>query len=292
MTTTHPDLTISIKQSSTVFEGLANVRRYDRPSASEIANYVRSVVGPSPHGYHVHIEAEEDEFQRVAQALADYDVTLTHDQTQGEGRHALKDPEPIEVERPSADSGQHRSSWLVAACVGAVVVLCAGAIWATMSALGRNEPEVPVAPEETSTSEEPAPAAVVISREGLMVEAPAGFKVEPDGDMWRASGEDPNFRLQLAVDPLYQLPPAALIEQILTEIENDPQVELLNNEGSALTYRETGTDGSQALWKTWVEGGHHISIGCHSRSAPTQVQAATCRMAVDSATFNAERAAG
>lgn len=335
MTTTHPDLTVTITPDATVFEGLANVRRYDHPSPADIAAYIRSVIGPFPDGTQVHVEAGGDDFARVSEALADYDIVLTRgpredgDGPSGEGRHALKEPaepaeaaepaepaepadwwddEPIQVERPSADGAArlHRA-WIVGACVVAVALAIAAAIWATMAALGDGAgealPEAPTSaasPSEAVTSAptsapaepESAPAGVVIVREGLMVRVPAGFEVEPDGDMWRATGDDPDFRLQLAVDPLYQLPPEELTAQLLRDMDGDPQVELVHNDGRALTYKETGADGSEALWRTWAEGGHHISVGCHTRTAPNQVQSATCRMAMDSAAFDADHADG
>lgn len=322
MTTVAPDLTVTVTEETTVFEGIANVRRHDHPSPAEIASYIRTVSGPVPQGTHVHVVAPEAESAQIVQALEGSGIDLSTepagrgvDHGDGEGRHALAvavdadrgeawwDDEPIDVARPlvgGADEGVGR--WWPVAAVAAAAVLCGVAILGTVSALERgggeeaaeaSEPVPAEAPEPVSQPPtSPRPATAVITRGGLVVEVPAGFSVEPDGDMWRATGQDPNFRLQLAVDPLYQLPGEQLVEQVLREIEQDPQVELVSDDAGVVTYREVNPDGSQALWRTWTEAGNQLSIGCHSRYEPTRVQEATCRMAMDSAVFDADQAAG
>lgn len=331
-----PDITVTMVEDATTFEGLITVRRHDRPSPGDVAAYLRSVLGPAPEGAHVHVIAAADDFASMAQALGGYDIELSHESAgpgkeaasrdaaapaRG-GRHALRraednawwEEEPIDITRPAeggtASSRPRLSAHLwpgMAVC--AAVILCAGAIWATLAALDSTggtptadtvgdsaAPEstaqpLPSAAGEASTSEQ-APPAMVVSRGGLMVEVPAGFNVEPDGDMWRATGADPDFRLQLAVDPLYGLAAEDLLAEVLREIGQDPAVELLNNEATAITYRESAEDGSQVLWRTWVDGGHQLSVGCHTRSEPTTVHSATCRKAMESAAFNAEQAQG
>ncbi|EEI15989.1 type VII secretion-associated protein [Corynebacterium lipophiloflavum] len=315
MTTTVPDIIVTVDSETTTFAGLANVRRHDHPTPAEIAGYIRSVLGPAPGNAHVRVVAEAKDFSLISRALDGYDVELSHEPAPARSgsRHALRDAEPedffdegpIEISRPEAEASGifPLDGWQIVV-IGIAAVLCIGAIWATVLALGSGgdeftppppQPEPAPASEtvgEASTSEQAPPPTTVISRQGLAVEVPAGFSVEADGDMWRATGRDPDFRLQLAVDPLYQLPPERLLEQIKAEIDADPAVELLNDDGTALTYREDNADGSHALWKTWAEADHQLSVGCHTRAEPTTVHSATCRMAMESATFRAEDAAG
>ena len=117
------------------------------------------------------------------------------------------------------------------------------------------------------------------------MQLPAGFGLEADDGMWRATGGDPDFRLQIAVEHLYQLPAQTMAEQLLADIEADPEVELVDTDGVAVTYLERAADGSQALWRTWPDGAVQLFVGCHTRLEPTVVQRATCRMAMESAAY-------
>ena len=135
---------------------------------------------------------------------------------------------------------------------------------------------------EASVSESPT---VRLEQDGLSVQLPAGFGLDADDGMWRATGGDPDFRLQIAVEHLYQLPAQTMAEQLLADIEADPEVELVDTDGVAVTYLERAADGSQALWRTWPDGAVQLFVGCHTRLEPTVVQRATCRMAMESAAY-------
>lgn len=326
--TTTPDITVTMAEDATTFEGLVTVQRHDHPSPSEVAAYLRSILGPAPVGVHVHVIGTEEDFAPIDQALKGSGIELSHDNPEsgsGEasesgGKHALQHPaedswwdeEGIVVTRPVEDATPawraylRANSWPVLAVIVAVV-LCGAAIWVTLRTLGPGEAQIPTSgdtqtagaqPTASSTeaaAQEAAPSTstssgMVVSRGGLMVEVPAGFSVEVDGDMWRATGKDPDFRLQLAVDPLYGLAPQDLFAEVLREIEADPAVELVSNDETSATYREHAADGSQTVWRTWIEGEHQLSIGCHTRSNPTTVHNATCTKAMDSARFDAEDA--
>ena len=326
--TTAPDITVTMAEDATTFEGLVTVQRHDHPSPSEVAAYLRSVLGPAPVGVHVHVIGADEDFVPIDQALTGSGIELSHDNpesgsgqaSESGGKHALQHPaedswwegEGIDVARPTEDAMPawraclRTNSWPVLAVIAAVV-LCGVAIWVTLRALGPDKAQTPAAADTHSASTQPTvsptdavaqetvpstptPPGMVVSRGGLMVEVPAGFSVEVDGDMWRATGKDPDFRLQLAVDPLYGLASQDLLAEVLREIEADPAVELVSNDDSGATYREHAADGSQTVWRTWVEGDHQLSVGCHTRSNPTTVHNATCAKAMDSARFDAEEA--
>lgn len=306
-----PLVTITLTEAGAIFEGLTNVHRYDRPSPAEVASYVRNLLGPNPGGAGVHIIGAEEDVEKLDRALAGYDVVLTAERPAQ--RHPVVPPlraeeETVVITRPSAPPSVREGvgrwidgngAWVLGAGVVAVTAVVAGAIWATVAPGGEDAaaPQAPadvagsapgsaVAPPVASSSVR-APSVVVV-RQGLSVELPPGFRVEPDGQMWRATGADPNFRLQLAVDNLYELPAEEMAAQVLRDIEADPEVELVSNDGAAITYLETAPDGSEALWRTWADAGHQLFVGCHTRSAPTTVQQATCRMAMDSADYDPE----
>ncbi len=319
---TAPEVTITVTESSVVFGGRTNVYRYDRPSPPEIAAYVRGVLGPEPGGAVVHVVGEQDVVEKLDRAFTGYDITLTAGHPADSGppgdagggaRQAAGDTpwDTVQITRPEPGGAgrshwvEEHGGWVLGAAVVIVSAVSAGAIWASVgrsgaeaadsvgSGQGRPALGAPagVAAEGedasgTSTSVHPDPPTMVVERQGLRVEVPAGFSLVPDGEMWRATGDDPNFRLQIAVDNLYHLPAARMLEQVLLDIEADPEVELVSNDGAAVLYHQRAPDGSETLWKTWADGGHQLFVGCHTRYAPTTVQQATCRMAMGTAAFD------
>lgn len=305
-TTAHDTDTLQVRvtESATVFSGAANLRRCDAPTPLEIASFIRSVFGDEPHGAHVHLIAEEQAVRLIDQALADYGIHLTAELPSDEAPTTTMPavPAPLPVARPRADSSEvhesDRGGWLIVGLVAVVAAACAAALWWTFGpslhdAHG-NGPETiqeaadEVAPVESSSAA-PEPEPEVLAKEGLSVQLPAGFTIEEDGDMWRAVGPDPDFRLQLSVDERYNVPAQALAEQLRVDIERDPEVELMGTDGHSVTYLERAADGSQALWKTWPDGAVQLSVGCHTRDAPTKVQQATCTMAMNSARYAPEK---
>ena len=200
--------------------------------------------------------------------------------------------------RPPPPEQEPRSGrWIIAGVVAAVALACAGVIWGLTSggaqsqAPAREETEQPQpqapaqSPSSVQDEERAEQTSISIERDGLTVQLPAGFTLEADEGMWRATGDDPNFRLQIAVERLYQLPARTMAEQLLADIEADPEVELVDTDGIAVTYLERAGDGSQSLWKTWPNGTVQLFVGCHTRAEPTVVQRATCRMAMETAEY-------
>ncbi|WP_257159313.1 type VII secretion-associated protein [Corynebacterium cystitidis] len=212
---------------------------------------------------------------------------------------------PVEEQKSSARS---RVPVLI---LGATVAIVLGAgIWAvgmsTQAAPPAIQAEEPPAVEnsvensaepvsEASRSAAPitsspavsAPETVVLAQNGLEVTLPAGFHLEADDDMWKAEGDDPDFRLQLAIDDLYGLPAEELLKQVEREVSMDPELELVAVDDRHIEYHQYAVDGSEAQWVTWVEAGVQLSVGCHSRYSPTTVQRATCQMAYESALYTA-----
>lgn len=288
------ELRITATDASTVITGAANIHRFDAPTSREIAGTVRSVLGPDPHGAPVHIAADPQRLSELTHALADYDIELTTEPLQPVAPTPDDTPEPFH--RPPPPEQESRSGvWIIAAVVAAVALACAAVIWGLTSGKSPGEEEPPPSqPPETQSAPVSSPVqeeeraeqtSMSIERDGLTVQLPAGFTLEADDDMWRATGDDPNFRLQIAVEHLYQLPARTMAEQLLADIEADPEVELVDTDGISVTYLERAGDGSQSLWKTWPNGTVQLFVGCHTRAEPTVVQRATCRMAMESAEY-------
>ena len=222
----------------------------------------------------------------------------------------------IPVRRPVLEPRRNerfgRSGYMLTGVVFLVVAVCAVAIWfvtnrgnstdelAANSSEAANQvgdkapwPEESIgsdlSEEPPESPETPAPAKVDkvrLEQDGLSVELPVGFHLEPDGDMWRATGPDPNFRLQLAVDPLYGVEPEAVIRQVKKDIEEDPELRHIESDDTTVRYEHDLPDGSKAQWSTWTDRDVQISIGCHTKTMPTTVQLATCTMANESARFS------
>lgn len=321
-------LTVTVDDDATVFSGLANVHRYDEPSASDIAAYVRSVLGEDPQWAPVHLVADIATLQQIIQAFGDYEVELSCDVLDNDApEHSVGSPPAetvtathpatseweeighIPIRRPEVETRRSEkfgtSGYALVGVVGLVVAVCAAAIWFVTGRGSERDTEngvpqplqasttsVAVQPLDPPESESPSPSStlrapekVTLEQNGLSVELPVGFHLEPDGDMWRATGPDPDFRLQLAVDPLYGVAPDAVIRQVKKDIEADPELRHVESDDVSVRYEHLLPDGSHAQWSTWTDRDVQISIGCHTREAPTTVQSATCAMANESARF-------
>lgn len=229
----------------------------------------------------------------------------------------------VVLKRPveAAGAGRDWAVWIIGAVVAAAAAVCAVAIAATSRSLFAPPVEAPPAAEEPRGASEDGSdregdeagdraggdegrggarggggagegrasqsnqAPVTLERDGLRVELPAGFSLDDAGPPWRATGLDPDFRLEIAMDELYNLPPETLVDQLRRDVEADPATELVAVDGATLIYVEHPGDGSQVLWKTWSRDNRQLFVGCHTRRAPTTVQQATCRMAMESAVY-------
>lgn len=304
-----PALRITVTEASTIYSGAVQLQRFDAPAPRDIAAYVRTIFGPDPAGAHVHIATTEPLLREFEDALGAYDVALTSEilpelpDVPAAPEAAGPETEAFDLpERPRDDA--RGATWVVAAVVGLAAVSCLVAVVFTARSLFGDSETTTAAPAPTpttsvaaeaptstaATTHAPAqPDTVTLERAGVTLELPAGFTLERDGEMWRATGGDPDFRLQVAVDELYNLPEQAMLQQLLDEVDTSADLEMVDTDGHSLTYRELPGDGSEVLWKTWPQDNHQIFLGCHTRTEPTTVQQATCRLAMDSATFNAER---
>src|SRR5699024_3736414 len=97
-----------------------------------------------------------------------------------------------------------------------------------------------------------------------------------------ATGQDPNLRIIMVMDPLYAVPVNALFAEIRAQIDTDETLSDPHEANGRLTYIERPGDDSEVKWTTWVDDGQQVSLGCHTRAEPSMAQRAACRMAAES----------
>ncbi|WP_237791486.1 type VII secretion-associated protein [Corynebacterium accolens] len=118
--------------------------------------------------------------------------------------------------------------------------------------------------------------------EGLSVVLPTGFQATVEEGLVTATGEDPDLRILLAADSLFNVPARALFDEIKAQVDKDPELRDVSEDAGRLHYVEDPGDGSVVEWTIWEDTGHHMSVGCHTRHNANAVQKAACRMATES----------
>lgn len=118
--------------------------------------------------------------------------------------------------------------------------------------------------------------------EGLSVVLPTGFQATVEEGLVTATGEDPDLRILLAADSLFNVPAKALFDEIKAQVDKDPELRDVSEDAGRLHYVEDPGDGSVVEWTIWEDTGHHMSVGCHTRNNANAVQKAACRMATES----------
>ena len=118
--------------------------------------------------------------------------------------------------------------------------------------------------------------------EGLSVVLPTGFQATVEEGLVTATGEDPDLRILLAADSLFNVPARALFDEIKAQVDKDPELRDVSEDAGRLHYIEDPGDGSVVEWTIWEDTGHHMSVGCHTRHNANAVQKAACRMATES----------
>lgn len=126
------------------------------------------------------------------------------------------------------------------------------------------------------------PGQQAIDVEGMSLVLPQGFRTSVEDGLVTAAGEDPNLRILVAADPLFNVPVDVLFTEIKEQIESDPALRDPVEESGRLTYTEDPGDGSRVTWMMWEDKGHQMSVGCHTKFEPNVVQKAACRMAAES----------
>lgn len=313
-------LTITVLDSATIFEGPDTVYRYDLPGTGIIDGWALAAVIDQAKelcsldwpDVEIIVDADDPTTEVLTRTLLNKGVAAYP----SEVLHETALPQPdgeVTITRPTGRSGRSGRHRLRAGVepfhlvVAAVVVAILGLSWWVVGGQPGPSQEAATQPSATpettatsgaaaarttastppSTSSEPAPPQAVLEHELLRVAVPAGFRLEDRGDGLMATGADPGLRIHLAADPVYSVPAEAVEAQIHAMVDADATLHPLDPERAArglriIRYRELPGDGSEVTWSTWIEHGHQMSVGCHTRQSPTIPQKAACRMAVDS----------
>ncbi|OIR40292.1 type VII secretion-associated protein [Corynebacterium sp. NML130628] len=297
-----PDLRITMTPTNTVFTGAANVHRFDGPSPREVAQYVRGLFGPDPGGAVIQIAANPEDLDQFEQAMSGYDVTIAAERLEVE-----VDPPTEEHPAITAEDLAPRRAWWPFITLGAAVVVVAaicgfvlfrflstpsspttalptGATSATATVL-HSQPTASRASTSPAPSAASEPTAVRLAQDGLAIELPPGFQLAQHEQGWMATGADPDMRVLISAENRYTLPPEQFVSQLLSGIERDPELTLVEHNLHAVTYRETAPGGAETLWRTWAHDSCQLFVACQTRQTPSRVQQATCQMAFDTAEF-------
>lgn len=100
-------------------------------------------------------------------------------------------------------------------------------------------------------------------------------------------GEDPDFKVLVAVDQLYGADPALVLAEVQKIIDADPALtSQKTDDPKKIEYQENTEDGSVVGWTTWIDKEWHVSVGCQSRHQSSAVHNANCRAIKESLEIN------
>ncbi|AHI19184.1 MAG: type VII secretion-associated protein [Corynebacterium casei] len=325
------NLTITVLDTATIFEGPESIYRYDLPGTAIVEGWALSgvmeqaqkllpaqwpdvrvaVVADSSGGPMSH-----EAVKIIRRQLQVHDVIIAEREPVTALAIPQHEPEELEPEeiidddeiiRPVGDEESFlerikQRKGLIAIIVVVVLIIILIAWFflrsATSAASDSAAPvntttiaEVGPAPEISTQASETsgtqantsaAPAHQTIEAGGLRVMLPAGFTHTEEEGLVTATGQDPNLRIIMAMDPLYAVPANALFAEVRAQIDSDETLSNPHEANGRLTYLEHPGDDSEVTWTTWVEDDQQVSLGCHTRKAPSMAQRAACRMASES----------
>lgn len=280
-----------------------------------LIDQVRHLAGPDWPEVEVAIDAEEQVTELISRTLINKGVSAysadvleeeyeepPEDDTTRVGRHRVRQSEELKILRPTQgrtvrDLGLHPFHGVVLLVLLSVV----GVSWWTLKPEEKTEPVLPAASSSavttsatrSSTSASPTPTPetkVVLEHEQLRVNLPRGYELTSEEGRVFAQGLDEDLRVHVKAEPLFGATAEMILGEMREIIAGDPQLDGVKDrsrmvgeqEVPALRYREDPGDGSEVVWTVWVSGEHQMSVGCHTRRAPTVAQQAVCRMAVES----------
>lgn len=325
------NLTITVLDTATIFEGPESIYRYDLPGTAIVEGWALSgvmeqaqkllpaqwpdvrvaVVADSSGGPMSH-----EAVKIIRRQLQVHDVIIAEREPVTALAIPQHEPEELEPEeiidddeiiRPVGDEESFlerikQRKGLIAIIVVVVLIIILIAWFflrsATSAASDSAAPvntttiaEVGPAPEISTQASETsgtqantsaAPAHQTIEAGGLRVMLPAGFAHTEEEGLVTATGQDPDLRIIMAMDPLYAVPANALFAEVRAQIDSDETLSNPHEANGRLTYLEHPGDDSEVTWTTWVEDDQQVSLGCHTRKAPSMAQRAACRMASES----------
>ena len=320
------DLTITVLDTATIFEGPESIYRYDLPGTAVVEGWALSgvmeqaqkllpaqwpevsiaVVADSSGGPMSH-----EAVKIIRRQLQVHNVTLVDRELVAVGptydeppqREQREPREETDIVRPVLEEETLLSRLLdnkgLMAIIAGVVVVVIMLVWLLLRGSGHQQQEalagtVSIAatpgvttPAVTTAAQTPttlssAPAHQSIEAGGLRVLLPEGFSHTEEDGLVTATGQDPNLRILMVMDPLYAVPANALFAEVRAQIDSDETLSEPHEANGRLSYIERPGDDSEVKWTTWVEDDQQISLGCHTREEPSMAQRAACRMASES----------
>lgn len=320
------DLTITVLDTATIFEGPESIYRYDLPGTAVVEGWALSgvmeqaqkllpaqwpevsiaVVADSSGGPMSH-----EAVKIIRRQLQVHNVTLVDREPVAVGaiydeppqREQREPREETDIVRPVLEEETLLSRLLdnkgFMAIIAGVVVVVIMLVWLLLRGSGHQQQEalagtVSIAatpgvttPAVTTAAQTPptsssAPAHQSIEAGGLRVLLPEGFSHTEEDGLVTATGQDPNLRILMVMDPLYAVPANALFAEVRAQIDSDETLSDPHEANGRLSYIERPGDDSEVKWTTWVEDDQQISLGCHTREEPSMAQRAACRMASES----------
>ena len=320
------DLTITVLDTATIFEGPESIYRYDLPGTAVVEGWALSgvmeqaqkllpaqwpevsiaVVADSSGGpmSHEAVKITRRQLQVHNVTLVDREpvaVGATYDEPPQ--REQREPREETDIVRPALEEETLLSRLLdnkgLMAIIAGVVVVVIMLVWLLLRGSGHQQQEalagtVSIAATpgvttpavttaaQTPTTSSSAPAHQSIEAGGLRVLLPEGFSHTEEDGLVTATGQDPNLRILMVMDPLYAVPANALFAEVRAQIDRDETLSDPHEANGRLSYIERPGDDSEVKWTTWVEDDQQISLGCHTREEPSMAQRAACRMASES----------
>lgn len=320
------DLTITVLDTATIFEGPESIYRYDLPGTAVVEGWALSgvmeqaqkllpaqwpevsiaVVADSSGGPMSH-----EAVKIIRRQLQVHNVTLVDSEPVAVGatydeppqREQREPREETDIVRPALEEETLLSRLLdnkgLMAIIAGVVVVVIMLVWLLLRGSGHQQQEalagtVSIAATpgvttpavttaaQTPTTSSSAPAHQSIEAGGLRVLLPEGFSHTEEDGLVTATGQDPNLRILMVMDPLYAVPANALFAEVRAQIDSDETLSDPHEANGRLSYIERPGDDSEVKWTTWVEDDQQISLGCHTREEPSMAQRAACRMASES----------
>ena len=320
------DLTVTVLDTATIFEGPESIYRYDLPGTAVVEGWALSgvmeqaqkllpaqwpevsiaVVADSSGGPMSH-----EAVKIIRRQLQVHNVTLVDRELVAVGptydeppqREQREPREETDIVRPVLEEETLLSRLLdnkgLMAIIAGVVVVVIMLVWLLLRGSGQQQQEalagtVSIAATpgvttpavttaaQTPTTSSSAPAHQSIEAGGLRVLLPEGFSHTEEDGLVTATGQDPNLRILMVMDPLYAVPANALFAEVRAQIDRDETLSDPHEANGRLSYIERPGDDSEVKWTTWVEDDQQISLGCHTREEPSMAQRAACRMASES----------
>ena len=320
------DLTVTVLDTATIFEGPESIYRYDLPGTAVVEGWALSgvmeqaqkllpaqwpevaiaVVADSSGGPMSH-----EAVKIIRRQLQVHNVTLVDREPVAVGaiydeppqREQREPREETDIVRPVLEEETLLSRLLdnkgLMAIIAGVVVVVIMLVWLLLRGSGHQQQEalagtVSIAATpgvttpavttaaQTPTTSSSAPAHQSIEAGGLRVLLPEGFSHTEEDGLVTATGQDPNLRILMVMDPLYAVPANALFAEVRAQIDSDETLSDPHEANGRLSYIERPGDDSEVKWTTWVEDDQQISLGCHTREEPSMAQRAACRMASES----------